>query len=235
MFTTKMITVVSLLTGMTCFIQTAIADRQSLASIQLQAEGFIAEYPYQSPYPVRYELSTLDQRLNLKPCQKSLMISFTRAEKVMGNTSLSIRCEAPVKWHIHLPVRVDVYDDVLISKSPLSKGQTIDAHNVTYRKENITRLNQGFFRRTDPLQKLEVKRNLSAQSILTSAMLKPRQLVKSGQKVTIMLELNGMQIKTSGFALQSASQGQIIKVRNSQTNKIVEGIVSAEGQIRVNL
>jgi len=213
----------------------AIAERQSLASIQMQAEAFLSEYPYNSPYAADFELSSLDSRLNLKPCTSALNIRFTHVDKNMGNTSLTIRCEQPVKWQIHLPVRVNVYDDVLVSKTPLAKGQTIDPSYLIYRKENISRLNQGFFRRTDPLDKLEVKRNLRAQTVLTPAMLKPRLLVKSGQKVTITLDFKGMQIKSSGRALHSASLGQVIKVRNTQTNKVVEGVVSAEGQIRVSL
>jgi len=235
MFKTKLITLFSLLAAVSCFAQNAVANSQSLSSIQLQSEAFLADYPYQSPYPVSFELSRLDNRLKLKACDKALNIKFTRADKVMGNTSLTVRCEMPVKWQIHLPVRVDVYQDVLVNKIPLSKGQTIDANDLIYRKENISRLNQGFFRRSDPLKNLEVKRNLSAQSILTPASLSPRKLVKSGQRVTIMLDLQGMQIKTSGLALQSASRGQVIKVRNTRSNKIVEAVVSGEGQVRVNL
>jgi flagella basal body P-ring formation protein FlgA len=35
--------------------------------------------------------------------------------------------------------------------------------------------------------------------------------------------------------LQSARMGQLVKVRNLQSRKIVEGIVSGEGQVKVNL
>lgn len=213
----------------------ANADRQSLTSISLQAESFISAYDYATPYPVKVELASLDKRLNLKPCEQALKVSFTRAQKIMGNTSLTIRCESPVNWQIHLPARIMVFDDVLVNKTPLVKGQSIDTNAVEYRKHDITRLHQGFFRRTDPLLNLQAKRNLRAHSILNSANLSARQLVKSGQKVTIILTIDGLQIKTNGLALQSASQGQLIKVRNSSSNKIVEGVVSASGQVIVSL
>ncbi|MCP4076064.1 MAG: flagellar basal body P-ring formation protein FlgA [Gammaproteobacteria bacterium] len=211
------------------------ADRQSLSSISLQAESFLANYRYESPYDARFELSQLDSRLNLKPCSQSLDVKFTRSQKVTGNTSLTIRCHSPVSWQIHLPVRIDIYDDIAVTKAPLIKGQSIDTHRVHYRKNKITDLHQGYFRKSDSLKRLQAKRNLASNSILNSANVAPKLLVTSGQKVTIILKINGLHIKSTGLALQSASLGQLIKVRNTQSNKIVEGTVSSEGQVSVTL
>lgn len=217
-----------------CSLNAAVGT-QSLASINLQAENFLAEFPYESPYPAQFTLSKLDSRLKLSACDKALQVNFTHAQKTMGNTSLTIECQSPVNWQIHLPVRVDIYDDVLVTKIPLVKGQIIDTNDVQYRKHNITRLFQGFFRRADPLSQLQAKRNLAANTILNAANLSPRKLVTSGQQVIIVLNFKGIQVKSSGIALQSASRGELVKVRNSQSNKIVQGVVSGEGQISVQL
>ena len=153
----------------------------------------------------------------------------------MGNTSLTIRCKAPVNWQIHLPVRIDIYDDIAVTKTPLIKGQSIDAKSIHFRKKKITDLHQGYFRKIDSLDRLQAKRNLSSNSILNSANVAAKHLVTSGQTVTILLKINGLQIKSTGLALQSASLGQLVKVRNKQSNKIIEGTVSSEGQVSVNL
>ena len=218
-----------------CPAGTVLAERQSLTSIALQAESFLANYPYASPYPAQFELAALDNRLKLKPCDKALDISFTRAEKIMGNTSLTVRCQNPVHWQLNLPVKVVIFDDIVVNQIPLVKGQIIDEKAIVYSKRDISRLHQGFFRRTDPLENLQAKRNLPAKSVLNPSNLSPRQLIKSGQRVTILLNINGLQVKTSGLAMQSASMGQVVKVRNTQSNKIVEGVVSAAGQITVRL
>ncbi len=213
----------------------AKADWQSLPSIALQAESFLVNYNYETPYPARFELSQLDHRLKLKACNESLSINFTRSQKIMGNTSLSIRCKTPVKWRIHLPVRIDIYDDIAINKAALLKGQTIDVNNINYRKKKITDLHLGFFRKTDPIERLQAKRNLSPNSILNSTNIAPKLLVTAGQIVTIVLEINGLQIKSTGKALKSASLGQLVKVKNIQSNKIIEGTVSSEGQVSIGL
>ncbi len=224
------------LTGLLfCIINNAHAERQSLTSITFQAESFLADYVYESPYPARFEVSALDPRLNLKPCTQPLSINFSRSDKVMGHTALKIRCHQPVKWQIHLPVRVDVFADVIVNKSPLLRGQTIDSNDIEYRKKNITQLFQGYYRQTDSLHQLQAKRNLAAKSVLNPANLSPRKLVKSGQQVTIVLNMGDLQIKSTGLALQSASRGQVIKVRNTQSNRVVEATVSGEAQVSVRL
>ncbi len=60
-------------------------------------------------------------------------------------------------------------------------------------------------------------------------------MVKSGQNVTLILDYKGINIRTSGKALRSAGMGQLVKVRNSTSQKIVEGIVTGEGLVKVNL
>lgn len=210
-------------------------ERQSLTSILLQAESFLAGYSYNSPYPARSELSRLDSRLNLKPCDTPLSIKFIQAQKTMGNTSLTIRCESPVNWQIRLPVKVDIYQDVAVTKSPMIKGQTLDALDIKYRKKRVSGLHQGYFTEKDSLERLQAKRNLPANSILTTGNLAPRLMVTSGQQVTIVLNFEGLQIKSTGKALQSASHGQLVKVRNTQSNKIIEGTVASEGVVHVRL
>ena len=52
------------------------AQRQSLASIALQAEDFLTGFEYSSPYPPEITLRPLDSRLNLTPCAQPLAIGF---------------------------------------------------------------------------------------------------------------------------------------------------------------
>jgi flagellar basal body P-ring formation protein FlgA len=215
--------------------QSAAAQRQSLTSIQLQAESFLTSYPYQTPYPVQVKLSRLDPRLKLKACQSDLKIDFTRQDKISGNISLDIRCTHPTSWNIHLPARVDVYDDVLVSRIPLVRGQSLSSTDVKLKKTNISTLNRGYFRHIEDLKNLQAKNNLSANIVLNPSNLAPRKLIKSGQKVTIVLNFNGLEVKSSGEALSAASEGQLIKVRNTGSNKIIQGIVSANGQVKVSL
>ena len=210
-------------------------DVQSLASIKLQAESYIADYPYQSRYTPGFQLNRLDSRLRLAACAEDLAIEFSPSDRTHGNTALSISCTNPREWKIHLPVRVDLYDDVMVAAKPLIKGQFIDESAIIYEKRNISRLNNGYFSRDIEAQQLEARRNLARGTILTPANLLPRMLVRSGQQVTLLLDINGIVVKSTGQALQSARLGQVVRVRNSQSSRIVEGVVSGEALVKVGI
>lgn len=211
------------------------AEIQSLASIRLQAESFIMSYPYESPYPPRFQLGNLDSRLRLKACHESLSIEFSRRDLVYGNTALLVRCPIKAGWKIHLPARIDVFDDVIVAAKPLLKGQKIDESAITFQKHNIARLKNGYYSKNSALDQLQAKRNLVRGTVLTPSRLAPLLMVRSGQQVTLVLNYNGLRIKSTGKALQSATLGQLIKVRNSQSLKIVEGVVSGEGLVRISI
>ena len=210
-------------------------DFQSLASIRLQAEAFILQYGYESPYPPGFQLGRLDSRLRLKACSEPLNIDFARPNQVMGNTTLLVRCPKKAAWKIHLPVRIDVFDDVAIAAKSLVKGQKIDETSVRFEKRNVARLKNGYYVDTAALTELQARRSLAGGIVLTPTNLSPRLLVRSGQRVTLVLNYQGLEIKTTGKALQSASLGQTVRVRNSRSSKIVEGVVSGEGLVKVSI
>jgi flagella basal body P-ring formation protein FlgA len=211
----------------------AASDFQSLESLKLQVEDYIAGYPYQSPYPPGFELGKLDSRLRLKACGQRLSVEFARRDKILGKTAMLVRCPVKPGWKIHLPVRIDLFDDVVVAATPLLKGQKIDARAITFAKRNIARLKNGYYARNHAFNELQAKRNLTRGTVLTPANLEPRMLVRSGQRVTLVLEYNGLSIKSTGKALRSARLGQLVRVRNSQSQKIVEGIVSGDSLVRV--
>ncbi len=216
-------------------LSAASSEIQSLASIRLQAEAYLSAYPYASPYPARFRLGTLDSRLRLRACAEPLQVEFARPGQDRGNTALRIRCVQTGGWKIHLPLRVDLFDDVAVASKPLLKGQLIDASSFRFEKRNVVRLKNGYFAKRSALQRLEAKRNLVRGAVLTPKNLAPRLLVRAGQQVTLVLSFRGLQVKSTGKALQSASLGELVRVRNSQSLKIVEGVVTGEGLVQVNI
>lgn len=231
------ITVLSLLVILAnSSLRTVVASEfQSLQSIRMQAEDFIQQFPYESRYSPRFEVSNIDKRLRLKACAEPLQIGFTRRDKTHGNTALNVSCPQGSGWKLLLPVRIDLFDDVIVLTRAVHKGQIIDSNLVKHQKQNISRLNNGYYSQIIELAGLEARRNIKRGAILTPASLNPRLMVKSGQQVTLILEYKGLQIKSTGRALQSARRGDIIKVRNNQSSRIIEGVVSGDAQVRVNI
>ncbi len=208
---------------------------QSLPSIVMQAEAFIEQYDYQSPYSPEVQIRPLDKRLRLQACFEPLQISFTRPDLTYGNTSLTVKCPTAPYWKILLPVSVALYDDVLVTRRPVLRNEMFDASSVRVKKQNVSGLRQGYYRKDTDLTHLQSRRNLRSGTALTPSTVTPRLMVKSGQLVTIVLDYKGIAIRTTGKALQSARLGELIRVKNNQTSKIVEGIVQGDALVRVNI
>jgi flagella basal body P-ring formation protein FlgA len=215
--------------------QAGATERHSLASITLQVEAFLSDFPWESPYPPEFEIQQLDPRLNLTPCAAGLNIRFRQADKTRGQTSLEVACPGPVQWRIHLPVRITLYDNALVTRSAVLRGQPLDETQVKPRKTRVSNLHQGYFTSANQLRLMQAARNLKTGTILTPANLVPRTLVESGQRITIVLNIQGLTVKTTGLALQSASLGQLIKVRNLQSSRVVEAVVSGAAEVTVAL
>jgi flagella basal body P-ring formation protein FlgA len=211
------------------------SEWQSLASIRLQAERFLDRYPYDTGYPPVIELGRLDPRLRLRACAEDLVIGFTRPERDRGSSSLTIRCTTPVGWKLHLPVTVRLFDDVLVTRTPVSRGAAIEPERLVTRKQEVSRFSGGYYRPGDPVDRLQARRDLPAGTAITARNVEPRLAVRSGELVTIRLSIRGLDIKSRGKALQSGPVGKIIRVRNAGSGRVVEGEITAPGQVRVRM
>ena len=211
------------------------AQWQSLASIRLQAEQFLDQYAYGTRYPPLIELGQLDKRLRLRACAEDLLIGFTRPERDRGSSSLTIRCTSPVSWKLHLPVTIRLFDDVLVTRGPVSRGAAIEPERLQTRKQEVSRFGSGYYRPGDPVDRLQARRDLPAGTAITARNVEPRLAVRSGEQVTIRLSIRGLDIKSRGKALQSGPVGKVIRVRNAQSGRVVEGEITAPGQVRVRM
>ncbi len=81
----------------------------------------------------------------------------------------------------------------------------------------------------------ELKRPMNEGEPFRSSDLKTPTLVKRGQVVTLLVSNGGLTIAASGRAMQDGSVGDIIKTQNISSRTIVEGIVSRDGTIKIDL
>ncbi len=208
---------------------------ENLMSLQIQAENFIKNSALDSPYPAIISIKKINSRLKLKQCNTDVHIEYNNQHKKSGNTLLKLSCVSPVKWRMHLPVNITLFQDVLVLKNPVTRSQIIDESDVIVKKTNEKYLIKGFYTHLEQLRYLETKRELKSGTILSPSNLKAKKLIKSGQQVTLQLNASGLGIKVSATALHSASKGQLIKVRNNNSLKVIEGTVKDAGLVFVNL
>ena len=97
----------------------------------------------------------------------------------------------------------------------------------------ITSLTENPVTSEDELSGKWAKRNVGKGQILTSRMFETIPAITSGQEVSILYKSTGLEISTRGTALQSGNIGDLIKIRNNQSKKIIACTVMDDETVQV--
>lgn len=177
----------------------------------------------------------LDPRLKLAVCNTPLEVARTSNRKSLGRLTLKISCFDQKNWSLHVPLELKAYENVVIASQPILRGQILTAGNVTEEEREVTRLSKGYFAEAKLTLGSIAKRSIATNRVIQPQFLSSPKLVNKGERITIKAVGLGLSIKATGVALTEGSLGDIIQVRNSKTERIVEGRISAPGQVIINL
>ena len=64
-------------------------------------------------------------------------------------------------------------------------------------------------------------------------MLKTPDILKAGAPVTIVSRVNGVEVKMDGVALEAGHAGDIIKVKNTASRKVLRGRIVDEVTVEI--
>lgn len=79
----------------------------------------------------------------------------------------------------------------------------------------------------------EAGRRLQAGAVVRSGDIIEPQLVRRGEPVSITVRNGGLSITAPGRALSNGAAGQLVRVVSTATNRTLDGVVEASGQVRV--
>ncbi|NPA94166.1 MAG: flagellar basal body P-ring formation protein FlgA, partial [Thermodesulfobacteria bacterium] len=116
---------------------------------------------------------------------------------------------------------VEVYKKVLCAKRGLVRGQLIGPEDLSLVMMPISKLRGGFFDSPSRVVGLAAKRSIRpGQVIFASAVSKP-VLVKRGSRVLIVASSNNLRITVPGIAQEKGAQGDFVRVKNIDSNRVV--------------
>jgi flagella basal body P-ring formation protein FlgA len=211
------------------------ADSQSLLSIKDTVRAFITrqigrDYPHHE-----IKVGNLDPRLKLSTCDHPLEGFLPPGGRLLGATTIGIRCIGDKPWTVYIPVAVKAKRMVVITTHPILRNAAITKSDIRLEERNVMAESDAYI--FDPeyvLGKLS-KRALTTSTALTPDMLNAPLFVRRGQQVIILAEDSGIDVRMAGTALMDGAEGQVIRVQNALSKRTVEGQVVRPGIIRVNM
>lgn len=184
---------------------------------------------------VKFRPSNLDKRLALSACDTPLKKVINSPQPMAANITVKLSCESGSQWTIYVPVKVEIYTDVLVANRNLAKGTLLSEADMNYARMNIAQAGMGYFEDLSQVVGMELKRGVRAGNTIQSSVLTAPTVVKRGDTVQLQATIAGVAVVTSGEALSHGQLGQQIRVRNSRSQRIVDAVVTAPGKVSVSL
>lgn len=214
---------------------TALANTQSLESIQAAAEKQVTAQLPASKAKYFVTAARLDPRLRLAECSAPLEALLPNSSSPGAKVTVGVRCTAPAPWTIYVPVTTEIEAPILVLRRALPRRSPVDSADVELQTRRLPGTESGFINDTGNLQGRRLKRALPAGSPLTADVLVPDVLVRRGQQVTLLASGGPFEIRAQGQALSDGTERERIRVQNVTSRKIVEGVVENASTVRVDL
>lgn len=221
--------------GVMILTAAAYADTlQPLDSIEQAAYIYAlqkAQASYDNPQVI---VDSLDSRLRLQKCGVGLD-TFTSNSNNGANQTVGVQCDRPVKWTVYVPVRVKVMEPVVVAARPLSANHVLTAQDLKIADMDINSLHQSYHKSINKVVGMQLKYPLSVGMVIQPSSVKRQKIVKRGDQITLVAKAGAMEVRMSGVAMADASLGQRVRVKNSSSSRVVEGVVDAPGVVMVNM
>ena len=180
-------------------------------------------------------MGALDRRLRLARCDQPLEGFMPPGGRLQGNTSVGVRCNGSRPWKLYVPARIRLIREVAVARGYLNRGTRIERKQILIDERDVTDASRGYV--TDPAQLVGMrhKRSVKDGELIAPGVVARPMLIRKGEPVTIVSKSGAFEVRMKGEALADGIRGELIRVRNTKSRRIVEGEVAARGLVKVTL
>lgn len=152
--------------------------------------------------------------------------------RLWGKTSLGVKCAAPKRWTIYVPVHVRVSGHYLISTRKLNTGQIVTASDLSLVSGELTTLPDSVLHDVRQAIGFRLKTGVGAKQALKREDLVQPLIIRQGERVKIRVRSANFSAESEGIALNDAAQDAPVKVRNAN-GKTLRGKARGAGEVEI--
>lgn len=190
------------------------------------------------PWPkgaVRVEFPGRVSDLKLAGKKITCRVLSRRNEDFIGDSSFTVRCYENGAFLSGKTVRarIEVLMDVVVSTKALHRNIRIERGDVRLVKKWFNRLPSNIISSLDDVVGMKLRASIKPNSEINGNMVRSIPMVKRGKPVKIIFESSPMRITTIGLAEQDGMHGELIKVRNISSKKVIYARVTGNSLVKV--
>jgi flagella basal body P-ring formation protein FlgA len=120
-----------------------------------------------------------------------------------------------------------------VLKTPLRQGDVISAHDIDYIDIRAADISPGMVVDAAKLVGQTPRRGISALKPITAGDVQLPLIIKKGDLVTMMLKSDILSLTAQGRALESGSAGEVVRVMNTSSKQVVEGVIAGPQTVSI--
>ena len=150
-----------------------------------------------------------------------------------GAGNVSILFDDTAGRRVRRQIRLKWYQPLLYSTVNMMRGSSPDSSTLAFRI-GTTQLHRLYVWDVSQIKGATLRQSIQAGRAILLADLEQVQVIKSGSIITLVAVINGLGVEAKGIALQHGGVGDIIKVKNLSSKKILTGRVIDMGRVEIN-
>jgi len=174
----------------------------------------------------------LDPRLRLNACDSELITFIPPGSRLQGHSTVGIRCPSPKPWSIYIPVKISVFKQAIVATQLLERGQLITSADISLNEVDISYIRGRSFTEKEVLIGTKLKTTIKSNQVIDSASI---CLICKGDSVTIIAKNDAVSVTVVGIALNDGSRGDIIRVQNNASRRIIDAVITDAGTVKVGI
>lgn len=156
--------------------------------------------------------------------------SLSARQDLLARQRFRVTCAQP-QWSQDVTAQAKVSVLLLVARHTLDRDQALGAEDVKLERQELARHDRGFFGKVEQVVGQTAKRRIRPGQMLTADLLAAPLWVRRGQSVTIVARQDGIEASTVGEALAHGREGEVVRVRNRGSEKVIDAMVIGDGVV----
>ena len=168
--------------------------------------------------------------------QADLQVRSRAGERYIGRTSFTVRFSKgdTVVREEAVRVRIEVFTDLVVSTRGIMRDAVIGSDDVTVTSKWMDTAPAGILTDAAEVVGKKAVMRLNAGTEISRTMLRSVPVVKKGEAVRIVLESGPMVISAVGLCQEDGGKGDLVRVQNISSKKIIFARVMGSSLVRVD-
>lgn len=176
---------------------------------------------------VTISLDTEPTDLVVPAGELKLTVEFPYGIRLSGLTAATVNVQVDGRLVAAATVKLDIklYREILVAARPIAAWEILTADSLQRERRDVGKLASGYITDEQKVLGLAARRSLTPGAVITDSVLAKPVLIRRGQLIAIIARSGGIEVVAAGQALQDGAEGQVIRVQNIQSKKILSAQV----------